>query len=56
MRSMRIFFWVEYINLLTQKSQIDLKLVFPGAALIGGLMTDDEWAYFKQFLIRRGGE
>ena len=26
-----------------------------GAAVIRGLMTDDEWAYFKPFLIRRGG-
>jgi hypothetical protein len=23
--------------------------------LIRGLMTDDEWAYFEPFLIRRGG-
>jgi transposase len=26
-----------------------------GAALIRGLPTDDEWAYFESFLIRRGG-
>jgi len=25
------------------------------AALIRGLMTDDEWAYFEPFLIHRGG-
>jgi hypothetical protein len=25
------------------------------AALIRGLMTDDEWAYFEPFLIYRGG-
>lgn len=25
------------------------------AALIRGLLTDDEWAYFEPFLIRRAG-